>query len=486
METNDLKKNIIYSLLYQITIIFVPLATSPYVSRKLGVEQIGLNSWINSITTYFILFGLLGVNFYGSRSVAYIKEDKEKISKVFWSIYVIQFFMLSLMLMGYYLYINNFLPTSYRKIGIIQSIFILANLVDITWFFSGMENFKLISIRNCVIKLLGLILIFVCVKTKNDLWKYILIISGTSFLGQLTLWLRIIRDIKFVKINLNEIVVHIKPIIVLFFPVLAISIFTNMDKFMIGEMSSIYQNGYYENAIRIIAVPKGIISALGGVMLPRTSNLIARGEEEKSKKYIQITVIYTEFISSAFMFGLAAVADFLAIILWGKDFYESGVLISFLTLSVTLSVLGNIVRTQYLIPHAKDREYSISLILGAVGNFVINFLLIPRIGALGAVIGTILAEFIITGMQIYYINNEINFLGYLKEGIIFYIFGLIMYILIIYVKSKLVVTIFSLIFLIILGAFLYLGLVIVYLVISNNKQMKEIRKLLLKILKNIL
>lgn len=458
--------NFVYNIAYQILAIIVPLITSPYLARTLGPKNIGINSWTYSIVFYFMIFAVLGVNNYGNRTIASNRQNKCVLSKCFFSIYCCQLFMSVIMTTMYILYLC-YGDVKYKTIAILQIFYIIGNAFDITWFFYGLEEFKSITIRNSFVKIISLICIFIFVRNQTDLWKYTLIISGSSFLGQFAMWPILIRKTCYVHIEWNDIKKHIKPIIILFVPVLAISVFSNMDKYMIGKFSNVIQSGYYENADKIIGIPKAVITALGTVMLPRTAYLISNGEEKKSIHYIELTMLYTCILASAFVFGIMGVANVFSIVFWGENFKECGKLIRLMAPAILFSVFGNVIRTQFLIPRARDKEYTVSLVCGAVINFIINFLLIPQLGAKGAVIGTVVSEFIMTLVQALYVRKEISILLYIKNGCPFLIIGLIMYICIYFVQKLLNVSVKSLIILILLGTLIYC--ILSFLILKNSR-----------------
>jgi len=474
--SNKISKNLAYNMGYQLIGIAVPLITSPYLSRVLGAENLGIHSFTMSVALYFMMFMLLGIANYGNRTIATVKREGEDVlSKTFWSIYSIQLIISILVTITYIAYLY-FGAVHYKVIAILQLFLLLSNAVDITWFFYGLENFKQIVFRNTLVKLLGLFLIFLCVRQSTDLWKYTFINGAVTLVGQLLLWGQLKGILSWKKIQLKELLPHIKPILILFIPVLAISIFTNMDKYMLGLMVDVKQVGFYDNAGRIIEIPKALIAALGAVMLPRTSYLLAEGQEEKSKYYIEVTILYVMIISSVLMFGLISVSDIFSIIFWGEEFLESGRLIAAMSPAFVFSVLGNIIRTQYLIPRAKDKDYVVSLIAGAVVNLVLNCFFIKPFGAMGATVSTVLAEFVLSGMQFWSVRRDLNLKRYLKNGLIFYLFGLIMYLVIIALKTHLPYNIMSLILLIALGGFIYVVFSCSYILMSRNLHFKLLRE----------
>lgn len=478
MGKPNIKKNFIYNIIYQILAIIIPLITSPYLSRVLGAEKIGINSWTYSVVFYFMIFAVLGVNNYGNRSIASARVDNKSLSATFWSIYVCQISTSILMIFLYIVYIIFFVK-QYKLIAALQIFYIIGNAVDVTWFFYGMEEFRVTVTRNSLVKLAGLVLIFTLVKTPNDLWKYTFIVSGTAFLGNALLWPFVLKNVRLYIPQFSEIKQHIKPICVLFIPMLAISIFANMDKYMIGRMSNVIQSGYYENANKIIEIPKAVITALGTVMLPRTANLIASGQEEKSKEYIENTMVYTTVLGSAFVFGMAAVAKVFSVVFWGVEFEPCGQLIAVMSPAILFSVFGNVIRTQYLIPRSMDKEYTISLIIGAVTNFGINAVLIPHFGALGATVATVISEFIMTFFQTWFVRKKLNIKQYISDGKVFLIFGFSMFFVVSRMEHFLDHSIVTLLFMVFCGAVVYMAQIFIYFRFSRKKSIQRIWKMIM-------
>lgn len=476
---NSIKKNIIYNIAYQMLIVFVPFITSPYLSRTLGAEKIGVYSFTYSIVFYFMMLSMLGINNYGNRSIAKVRDNTEKLSKEFLSIYAIQCFMSIIMMILYIVYII-FSAEKYNIIAIIQGVYILSTALDITWFFYGLEDFKIVIIRNTIVKIVTLLSILTFVKSPNDLWIYTLIMGGSTLLGQIITWPLVFKKIILIKIKFNDIIPHIKPIFILFIPVLAISVFSYMDKIMLGSISDMKETGFYENTDKIISIPKSIISALGTVMLPRTAHMIAIGKEKKSKEYIENTMFYVLWISLAFTFGLAGIANVFAPVFWGESFKECGILITYMAPALIFSVFGNVIRTQFLIPRSMDKDYSWSLVWGAIINFIVNICLIPKFGARGAVIGTLCAEFSLCFYQTYVVRQYLNIEEYLRTGIVFLPISLLMFIVLKFIGKVLSPNITTLAIQITIGAFIYLTFSIIYIYKSNNKVVIRIREMITK------
>ena len=161
---NSLAKNYIFNLIYQLLTVITPIITTPYVSRILGASNIGIYGYTFSIVTYFVLFGSLGIAMYGQREIAYAQNDKDKQTKVFWELVLIRIFT-NIIALGifYFFFCRNGEYSEYYTILIFE---LIANAVDVSWYFMGIEDFGKPVIRNIIVKLLGLVCIFIFVKEK--------------------------------------------------------------------------------------------------------------------------------------------------------------------------------------------------------------------------------------------------------------------------------------------------------------------------------
>ncbi len=423
---STVKKNFVYNLIYQLLIFIFPLITIPYVSRILGKDGVGIYSYTHSIVNYFMLITLLGINNHGNRSIAKTRGDKNELSKTFFSIYIIQLLSGLLMIMMYILYMV-FLNRQYTDIAWIQILFILSAVFDINWFFFGLEEFKITIARSTLVKIISLILIFLFVRTSNDVAIYALIMALSTLISQLLLIPFLIKRISLVRININDIKKHIKYVLLLFVPVIAVSVYRVMDKIMIGLLSSVDEVGLYEQSDKIILVPCTIITALGTVMLPRISNLVANDKRNEILKYIYNSIKFVMFLSFPMCLGLIAVSNTFVPMFLGHSFIDAIFLVKCMSITILFASFANVLRTQYLIPYEKDKIYMCSILLGAFSNLICNIIFIPKFGAKGALIGTILAEFLVMLYQTVSVRKELPIKKYISNIIPFLLKALIMF-----------------------------------------------------------
>ena len=478
----SLKKNFVYNIIYQILIIILPLITAPYIARVLGAENVGIYSYTYSIAYYFSIFAMLGISNHGNRMIASTKKDKDKMSVTFWSIYAIQFFAFIISIVTYVIYLFLFAKEN-KLIFIIQTIYIISGMFDISWFFFGLEKFKITVIRNIIIKFLTVISIFLFVKTKNDLAQYTLIMVLGTLLSQIYLWKYLWKEVNSIKIDKDIIRENIKPILILFIPVLSFSIYKVMDKIMLGNMANYEQVGYYNNAEKITNIPMGIITALGAVMLPRMSTLIAEGENKKTERYIIMSIKLVTVLASAIAFGLMGISKVFTPIFFGESFSACAPIIILLSITVFFISWANVVRTQFLIPKHYDKIYIFSTIIGAVVNLTLNLIFIPKYQAMGAALGTIAAEFSLMFIQAFSIRKDINVFKVIFEYLAFIILGLLMMIIVQIIGEIMGTNIKTIILQILSGIIIYCIGALIILKIKNDELFQNIRDIIFKTLK---
>ena len=396
-------KNFLYNIIYQLLTFIIPLILTPYISRTLGADNIGIYSYSYSLVYYFMLFTMLGINNYGSREIAKCKNREER-SKTFKSIHGLQLSCGLIAAVGYSILLLAY-SYDHRLILILDSIFLLSAVLDINWFYFGIEKFKLTTTRNLIIKLSSVGLIFLFVKTPEDLWKYTIILAGSTLLSQIYMWLFIRKEVDKVKVSRQDILKHLRPCLVFFIPVIAYSIYRVMDKTMIGAIAAESELGNYENAEKIINIPISLATALGTVMLPHMS----KKSVDEIKESIQETFRLSAFFTVPSAVALAIIAQSFSMVFFGDGFDKAGTIIQALVCTILFSSIANVVRTNYLIPLKKDKIYVISTIIGACLNLILNAIMIPMLGAYGACIGTIVAEFTLMLYQIVKTRNEIRY-----------------------------------------------------------------------------
>jgi len=467
MKRNTIKKNFIYQSINEILIIIIPLITSPYISRVLGVENLGVYSLSYSIVYYFQIFCMLGIRFYGTREIAKVKKDKlelsEKFSEILFAHIIIS--CVSIFLFTIFLLFSK---VDFKFILIIQTLNIISSLLDISWFYYGIENFKIPSVSNSLIKTTTLVLILLLVKGRNDLSLYTLIMSMSFVISQLLLWIYLPKYTQIISVKKADIIKHFKPLFLLFIPVFAFSLFHYMDKIMLGIFSTKSHVGYYENADKVINIPLTVIFSFSTIMLSRLASLDSKKDKDLEEKYNEYSFKYLELLAMGICFGMFAVSPKFATIFWGKDFLQSGYLIRVLALTIPFSTYNNIIRTQYLMPHKKDKVYTTIMVVGAFCNLILNYIFVKKYNSSGIAIGTLFSEILTFMISIFVTRAKLDHRKYIKSIIPFLFLGIVMSFIVIKIDCVLSISIISLLLEIAIGFILYTTTAIIYFLIKHD------------------
>lgn len=458
------KKNYIYNIIYRLSICILPLIVTPYVARVLGADNVGMYAFSSTVACYFIMFAKLGLDNYGNRSIASCRDDVNKRSRVFGGIFALQI-ITSVLSVAIYIILIFTVFGDNKIIYWIQLMYVGSALFDFSWFFYGMERFRLTAVRSVVSRTLIIILVFVFVHSEKDLLIYTGIMSACFLLEQLQLVPFLFRYIKRVPIKKEDVVIHIVPNLKLFLPLLALSIYNWMDKLMLGVIvGSTAVVAFYTYAENIINLPKGILSALDAVMLPRISNLVANHQEEEGIKKMRNSIRFNSFVSCALCFGIIGVAPVFVPWFLGPEFTPTIILTMQLAVVMIPMSITNVIQTQYLIPFQRENIYIGAVTLGALTNFVLNFILIPFYGAAGAVIGTLIAELTACIYQLIRIRDIFRFRQLLAVLLPFLVCGIVELAVIYGVSCLPLNTVFLLFVQVLAGGTVYLAGGILYMI----------------------
>jgi len=396
LQTQSIKKNISLSTAYQILLLITPLITTPYISRVLGPEGNGVYSYTNSYQIYFSMFAGLGTLTYGQREIARNRNNEEIRSKLFWEIELLTVFTTTICIFLWFIFCA--FQKEFQTVYFILSLNLLNTMFDISWFFAGLEQFQYTIIKNMFFKILGVILQFVLVKGPGDTIVYIWILCITSLLGTMSMWLALPKFL--VKISMKELCIrkHFKETVIYFIPSIATTIYTVLDKILIGSITGdIRQNGYYEQANKIINMLKALtFTALNKVLGSRISYLFAERKYEEIKRRIHQSMNYILFMGIGMCSGLILVADRFVPLFFGEEYREVITLLRVFSPIIVIIGVSNCLGTQYYTPAGLRKKSAQYIIMGAIVNLGFNIWLIPKYAGLGAAFASILAETVIT------------------------------------------------------------------------------------------
>lgn len=425
-KNSNVKVNLIFNTVYQLLLILLPLVTAPYITRVLGPDPLGVDSKTHAFANYFYLFAMLGVNNYGNRAIARVRDSRETRSRTFWEIYSFQL-MVSLFVSALYLIFALVYNADLRFMILLQGFYVLSAVVDVNWFCFGMENFKLTTVRGVIIRLVQLAAVFLLVRKPGDVWIYTTILSVGMVLSALSVWPYVLRSVDRVRPRWSDIRVHIKPVFVLFLPLVGISLYNIMDKVLLGMFSTDNEVAFYSYAERIATIPVTLIIAMDNVIMPRMSNYFSKGDDKAAREVMNMVMLFAMLVATPMAFGMAGIADTFAPWFYGEKFVRSGFYLLLLSPTILLKGWAGALRTQYIIPTGRDRVYVVSIFAGAFVNIALDLALIPTMAGVGAIIGTLAAELTVAVCQFWMCRWEIPIIGYLVDGAAFVALGALMF-----------------------------------------------------------
>ncbi len=471
MENKSIKKNFLYNLVLRIMNVIFPLVTFPYVARVLSPEGIGRVDFTLAFIQYFILIAQVGIPMYGIKECSKYRDNKELLSKKVQEILIINFTMMvfSYIILLFFMSTQNYLY-NYRTLIFISSLNIFGASIGIEWFFQSIEEYRYITIRSILVKIISIICIFLFVKNTEDVFLYLIITVLSSFLSYIYNFVYANKHINLFRIYEEyDIKSHIKPILTLFMMSIAVSIYINLDKVMLGVLVGDRYVGLYSAANKMIRVVLSVVTALGTVLLPRISYYIEHGKNEKINNIITKSLNFILMITIPAVIGIIILAKPIIILFAGEQYLQAVKTIQILSALIPIIGLSNLVGIQILLSYNLERITLIATMTGATINIILNYILIPKYFHNGAATSSIIAELIVTiivllgGLKFIKGNIRLNnIFEYITGAGIILIEGIILQKMI----NESAIQLFSIVF---IGMFSY----IMYLYLMKNEMIIE-------------
>lgn len=403
----SIKRNFLYNILLNVSRVIFPLITAPYISRILEPEGIGLFNFSTTYASYFALVALLGIPTYGVREVSKIRDDKVALQNLISQIMTLAFMATLIVSVVYFLSMAFISKISENSIiFLLTGFYVYLAPFQINWYYQGIEEFGYITFRTLAIRVLSLIILFLFVHQKEDLIVYVIITVMSTVLADVWNFAKMWKSGIHPSLTCKGIHPHTKPLFTLFASSVAISIYTVLDTLMLGFISDYEQVGYYSNAIHMSKVFLSIVTSLSVVTIPRFAYYIKQHQYADANELVNKSFSFVGLASFPLSIGIACIAPVFVPWFFGEQFYGSIIplmILGFLNIAIGFS---NIAGIQILVGIGKDKLFLNSLLLGTISNFLLNCLLIPFLGAKGASIASVIAEFSVTLSMLYYIYKK--------------------------------------------------------------------------------
>lgn len=399
-KSKSLKLNFIMNSILTMSSFIFPLISFPYVSRILSPDGIGKVSFATSVISYFSMFAQLGIPTYGVRACAKIRDDKDLLSKTVQEIFIINAFMSVIIYVFLFLSIL-FVPRLQedKSLLLIISLTILFNLIGVEWLYKALEEYKYIAMRSIIFKFIALLFMFMLIHEKNDYLIYgaisIFASSASSVLNFINLS-KFITIKRFTQLNFKR---HLKAVAIFFAMSCATTVYTHLDVVMLGFLKTDSEVGFYNAAVKIKSILVSIVTSLGVVLLPRASYYVEKGLHDEFYQITKKAIHFVILISLPLMIYFILFAKEGILLLSGGEFEPAVLPMQIIMPTLLLIGLTNVMGIQVLVPIGKEKIVLYSEIGGAIVNVFINWMLIPQYGAIGAAIGTLIAELVVWIVQ---------------------------------------------------------------------------------------
>lgn len=412
MKKKSILKNSVYNMFYKGFTALFPLLTTTYISRVLFADGIGKVSYANTIVMYFLLIASLGIPFYGVKIIAQNSNDKKKLNTAFVELFSLNAITTTICIIAYY-FIINYIPYFESKIELLNvfGLMLILNYFNLDWFYQGIEEYSYIATRSIIIKIISFILMLIFVKTSSDIVIYVLILcmatAGNYILNAINLRKYLGKEHE--KINILP---HLKPNFIMLASVIAQELYSTIDTIMLEYFYEDSYLGYYSNSVKVIKMVYTLSIAMVTAFYPRISQYIKDNNKEECNNLITMGTKIILIISIPGTIGIALTSNYSVPIFFGESFMPA-----ILTMKI-LSVLIVVFSISYFLGHVilmsteNENKILLSTAIGAISNFILNSVLIPRYAHNGAAIASIISEILVMILLILnskkYYNLSIN------------------------------------------------------------------------------
>lgn len=451
-------KNYLYDMLREIVIVLLPLIVVPYVSRVMTPKELGIYSYSINIVTYFNVVAELGFQFLGRKEIAKATTKDER-NEIFLKVFFLRFTFVFIVNLLYFLVVPNIMEPS--NVYILQGLTLIAAAFDISWYYIGIEDFKRITVRSIFYKVFNLILIFLCVKGDNVLLKYIICMGLPNIFGNLIMFYKLGIKWKIPKFSSIEVKKYMASAIILLVPTLLKSLYTIIDKSILGRLSTMEEVSYYSQTFKLLNVLIAIVYSIGTVSFTRLVTCYHQEDYDSVKRLMKEIVTFVLHIGFPIIMGLICVSDIFVSWFYGEQYLILNKLLPIASPFIIITALNNVLCSQYLMAINKEKILIKNTFIGVIVNLLFDALLIPRLGAEGAIIASIISEGTVMGLSSAYYRRTMNGKLLEFENIKCVISSIVMMIVLMYLKDLLIIND-------ILKTFILVGLgVMVYFIIES-------------------
>lgn len=405
--------NLIYNALYQLLLILVPIVTTPFLARVLGPGALGINGYVGAIAAFLGNFMLLGLNQFGVRTIA--KSDSAHLKNNFRDLWGTQLLVSVFLIAGYLFVAKFFLP--YKIYLYLELPFLIGYGLDISWFYIGIGQVKRVVVRNTIVKLITVSFIFLLVRNRADLWKYVLINGLAIFMANIVF----VIDIHNVGIRLKTInwknyrLRFFKSLLLLSIPLIAAQLYTNIDSTLVGTFAGTRQLAFYDQSQKISRVILAALTSASTIIMPKMAKIDTKKNQSKLMKVFSVSLDVTFVISLIFAMLVMANTYRFVPFFFGGSFSAMRINMYWVSLIIIFISYGSVFSLQLALAKGLYKAYTIPYLVGAIYSLTMNVLIDSKYGAVGGTFVIVTTELLVCMLRIYLVKKLIDIKGIINR-----------------------------------------------------------------------
>lgn len=408
MKKISVRANYAYNMVYQVLNVILPIITTPYIARVLGAENNGIYGFTYSIVSTFVMVGSLGIGTYGQREIAASNDNIYEVSKKFYEIQAVK--TIAIIISAVAFVCVSMFSGDNKFYFIIQLPYFLSAILDISWLYQGLENFRIVAVRNIAIKLVGLVLIFTLVRNRSDLIAYLVILSMAQLVGNALMWVSLRKLLVKVKKCEISLLKHIKPTFVYFLPTVSYQVYAVLDRAMLGIIyDDNAENGFYEQAHKLVNVVTMVVSSYTIVMRSKMTTLFAKNDIPSIKQNLNGSMHFIGMLVFPMTFGMAAIAPNIVPWFFGPGYDRVINILRVFSPYFVMMGICTCLGTHILTPSGQQGKSNVGQCISAAANVCFNACLIPFLGAIGAAAASVASEIIIVVSYMHYTKEFMTY-----------------------------------------------------------------------------
>lgn len=405
--SKSIKKNLVFNILLNVSNVLFPLITAPYVARVLMPEGVGMFNFANTFAGYFALLAALGIPTYGVREVAKCGDDNKRLNSLVSEIFTVN--VITTIMTSFVFVLSVFLIPQMQEhllFFLAAGFVIYSKPFNVEWYFQGREEFGFITMRSLVIRVIGIMGLFLLVHSKDDLFIYLLLSVFTSIVNQIWNYIMMIKSGVRPRIVSTGLKKHLHPLFILFSSSIAISIYTVLDTIMLGFISSYSEVAFYNNASHIAKSFLAVVTSLSIVAMPRLSYYRETDNWNEINNLIKKSTSIVAFLALPITFGIVCISPSFVPLFYGDAFYGAIIPLQIMAFVIMAIGFNNLTGVQVLVGLGHDKLFLYSVLVGTFSNFSLNIVLIPLYGAVGASLSSVIAETLILFVTTYFVVSR--------------------------------------------------------------------------------